>query len=131
MSQKRFLALMAGLRFDDASDREQRAKENSAAVIQEFFDLFIRISKNAYKVGANVCVDEMLLGFRGRCHFKMYIPNKPCKYRIKILCMTDARTGYLHNAFIYAGKGSDGFSLTPEERKMSMWLPIIGLVQLS
>lgn len=119
MSQRRFLALLAALRFDDASNRKERAKDNPASAIQELFDLFVRNSKNAYKVGANVCIDEMLVGFRGRCSFKMYMPSKPCKYGIKIQCMTDARTGFLTNAYIYAGKGSDGFGLTHEEKKMS------------
>jgi len=28
-------------------------------------------------------VDEQLLGFRGRCGFRMYVPNKLVKYGIK------------------------------------------------
>lgn len=119
MSQKRFLTIMAAIRFDNFGDREERKKENPAAAIQEIFDIFVNNARNAYKVGANVCVDEMLVGFRGRCRFKMYIPSKPEKYGIKIQCVTDARTGYLHNAYIYAGKDTDGISLSKEERTLS------------
>lgn len=31
-------------------------------------------------VKESACVDEMLVGFRGECKFKMYIPSKPNKY---------------------------------------------------
>lgn len=38
----------------------------------------------------------------------MYIPNKPNKYGLKIMCCTDARTGYFYNGYIYTGKDSYG-----------------------
>nr|CAH7755012.1 unnamed protein product [Callosobruchus chinensis]CAH7763352.1 unnamed protein product [Callosobruchus chinensis] len=119
VSQKRFLTIMTALRFDNAEDREERRKVNPAAAFQEIFDIFVNNAKNAYKVGASICVDEMLVGFRGKCRFKMYIPSKPEKYGIKIQCVTDARTGYLHNAYIYAGKDTDGMGLSDQERRLA------------
>ncbi|KAJ8926712.1 hypothetical protein NQ314_020892 [Rhamnusium bicolor] len=41
----------------------------------------------------------------------MYMPNKPCKYGIKIVCMTDAKTHYFYNGYIYACKDSDGYGI--------------------
>nr|CAH7736445.1 unnamed protein product [Callosobruchus chinensis] len=79
-------------------------------------DIF-RCVINVYSIGQCACVDEMLVKFRGRCKFKMYMPNKPAKYGIKLMCMTDARNGYLHNAYIYVGKDSDGKTLSDEERR--------------
>lgn len=67
-------------------------------------------------MGELTCIDEMLIGFRGRCRFRMYIPNKPRKYGLKVMALTDARTHYFYNGYIYSGKDSDGFSLTDEER---------------
>lgn len=119
MSKERFLILLTALRFDNADDREERKKENPVAAISELFDFFIENSRNSYTIGANACIDEMLVGFRGRCRFKMYIPSKPEKYGIKIMALTDARTQYLYNAYIYAGKDSDGRGLTMEERKLN------------
>jgi len=40
-------------------------------------------------------VDEQLLGFRGKCSFRMYIPSKPDKYGLKIVTLNDAMTSYL------------------------------------
>ncbi|XP_050296467.1 uncharacterized protein LOC126736246 [Anthonomus grandis grandis] len=45
----------------------------------------------------------MLVPFRGRCGFRMYIPNKPAKYGIKVQVLSDAKTHYLVDAKIYAG----------------------------
>lgn len=46
------------------------------------------------------------MAFRGRCPFRMYMPNKPNKYGIKILMMCDQATNYMINAIPYLGKGS-------------------------
>ncbi|XP_050306964.1 uncharacterized protein LOC126743786 [Anthonomus grandis grandis] len=45
----------------------------------------------------------MLVPFRGRCGFRMYIPKKPAKYGIKVQVLADAKTHYLIDAEIYAG----------------------------
>lgn len=51
---------------------------------------------------------SMLVAFRGSCKFKMFIPKKLAKYRvkkkIKKICLTDCEIGYVHNAYIYVGK---------------------------
>lgn len=63
-------------------------------------------------------IDEMLIAFRGKCKFRMYMPNKPAKYGLKIQAMTDARIGYFYNAYIYTGANSDGEGLTRKEQKL-------------
>lgn len=117
MTKERFLFLLQALRFDDPSDREERKKDDKAAPISNVFQKFVNNCQELYTPGALLCVDEMLVPFRGRCSFKMYMPKKPNKYGIKVQCLTDARTHYLLNAYIYTGKGCDGKCLTEQERK--------------
>lgn len=119
MSMERFSVLLVALRFDNAETREERKKHDPAAAISELFNLFVENAKKSYVIGATACVDEMLVGFRGKCKFKMYIPSKPEKYGIKIMALTDARTQYFYNAYIYAGKDTDGFGLLSSEKKLS------------
>ncbi|KAJ4441089.1 hypothetical protein ANN_10939 [Periplaneta americana] len=57
----------------------------------------------------------MLVAFRGRCKFRVYIPKKPRKYGIKIMALDDAKTHYLLNGYIYSGKDSDGKTLSEAE----------------
>lgn len=119
MSKNRLDVLMNTLRFDDAETREQRRELDLAAPISELFQSFIQNCQEVYSIGTCACVDEMLVAFRGRCKFKMYMPKKPAKYGIKIMCITDARNGYLLNAYIYLGKDSDGQNLTQEQKRLS------------
>ena len=53
-------------------------------------------------------IDEMLVGFRGKCSFRQYIPSKPAKYGMKIHALPDAKTSYLWNMEIYAGTQPKG-----------------------
>lgn len=119
MSLKRCLTLLLALRFDDANTRKKRTLTDPAAAISHLFYKFIKNCQDAFNIGNHACIDEMLVPFRGRCPFRIYMPNKPAKYGLKVLCLTDAHTSYLYNAYLYLGKDSDGFTLSPEERKLS------------
>ena len=48
----------------------------------------------------------MLERLRGQCPFRQYIPSKLSKYKIKIHALCDAKTFYVWNMQIYAGKQS-------------------------
>lgn len=49
-------------------------------------------------------MDEQLVGFRGNCRFRIYIPSKPSKYGIKIIMADDATTACMFNALPYTGE---------------------------
>jgi hypothetical protein len=74
------------------------------AAIREFFDYFVDKCKEFYIPSPYVCVDETLVGFRGRCPFRVYIPSKPDRYGIKIWSLCDNGTHYLSNLQVYLGK---------------------------
>lgn len=130
MSEKRCKVLVRALRFDDPTTRKEREKSDPLAAISSLFETFIQNCQRNYEVGSSVCIDETLIPFRGRCKFKMYIPNKPAKYGIKVLCLTDAKNSYLYNAYVYAGKESDGMGLSDEEKKQ-LSKPSQAVVRLS
>ncbi|XP_050295783.1 uncharacterized protein LOC126735740 [Anthonomus grandis grandis] len=103
MSLARFSFLLSCLRFDNVETRKERVKTDKLAAMSELFDEFVARSKSCYSLGIYLTVDEMLVPFRGRCGFRMYIPNKPAKYGIKMQVLADAKTHYLVNAEIYVG----------------------------
>lgn len=129
MSEKRFFTLLLCLRFDDKQTREERARDDPCAAISEIFYEFIEHCQRLYCIGDNRCIDEMLVPFRGRCKFKVYMPNKPAKYGLKIMCLTDGRTNYLYNAYLYGGKGTDSHTLTQNEKKLS--IPTQSVIRLT
>ncbi|CAH2107383.1 unnamed protein product [Euphydryas editha] len=118
MSKERFAMILLSLRFDDASTRDQRKQTDVATAISDIFSEFIANCQKYYKIEETTTIDEMLVSFRGRCRWKKYMPNKPCKYGLEIKCLTDSATGYLYNAYLYTGKNSDGNGLTEEEKKL-------------
>nr|CAI5841395.1 unnamed protein product [Callosobruchus analis] len=108
MSQRRFRFLLRVIRFDDKRTRVERSELDKLAPVKEVFELFTENCKQSYAVGEYVTLDEMLFAFRGRCSFRVYIPNKPKKYGIKVFATVDSRTFYTSHLEIYAGVQPDG-----------------------
>ncbi|XP_050303727.1 piggyBac transposable element-derived protein 3-like [Anthonomus grandis grandis] len=103
MSLARFSFLLSCLRFDNVETRKERVKTDKLTAVSELFDEFVARSKSCYSPGIYLTVDEMFVPFRGKCGFRMNIPNKPAKYGIKVHVLADAKTHYLVDAKIYAG----------------------------
>ena len=119
MTRDRFMALKKVIRFDDLDTRDVRKSEQNEgnlAPIKEIFEMFIEACTVNYKCGEYVTIDESVLPFRGRCSFKVYMPQKPDKYGIKIWSMADAKNSYLSNAQIYQGKSKHGPEVGQFER---------------
>ena len=91
MSQKRFLFLLYCLRFDNSTTREQRKNIDKLAPIRSVYERFDTACEDNDTPGIGCTVDESLLGFRERCAFKQFIPNKPSKYGIKVYVLADSQ----------------------------------------
>lgn len=113
MSRDRFDFIVRCLRMDDKTLRPALRHQDPFIPVRKVWNLLIAQCKTNYFPGSNVTIDEQLLGFRGRCSFRMYIPNKPNKYGIKIPMMCDSGTNYMVNAMPYIGKATntDGLPL--------------------
>lgn len=107
MSRDRFDFIVRCLRMDDKTLRPDRRQQDPFIPVRKVWDMFIAQCKMNYTPGNNVTVDEQLLGFRGRCPFRMYIPNKPNKYGIKIPMICDSGTNYMINGMPYIGKATN------------------------
>ncbi|XP_049310276.1 piggyBac transposable element-derived protein 4-like [Bactrocera dorsalis] len=108
MSVKRVKFLLNSLRFDDATTRQARRTLDKAAPIREVLDMFTKNYLLPYLVGENVVIDEIMIGFRGKCPFRQYMKSKPDKYGIKLYPLVDAATFYVLNIELYAGKQPEG-----------------------
>lgn len=106
MPEKRFCFLINCLRFNDRTSRLERKNEAKLAPISVVWDILMINCKNNYKPSSYVTIDEQLVGFRGRCPFRMYIPSKPTRYGIKIVMMCDNANKYVIDSIPYLGKGT-------------------------
>ncbi|KAJ8867695.1 hypothetical protein PR048_031498 [Dryococelus australis] len=91
--------LLSVMTFDNALGREIRRENDPLAAILASFT-----------VGSYVYIDEMLVGFRGNCKFRMYMA---------IMTLADAQTNYFYNSYMYAGQDSDGLKLDEETKQFS------------
>ncbi|KAE8278205.1 hypothetical protein D5F01_LYC23722 [Larimichthys crocea] len=52
----------------------------------------------------DICINEQLVPFKGRCRFRQYMPKKPAKYGLKIWATCDVKTSYAWRLQVYTGK---------------------------
>ncbi|CAH2008058.1 unnamed protein product [Acanthoscelides obtectus] len=104
MSKNMFSLLIKNLRLDDNATRKKRKELDKFCAIRDIWERYVENCRNNYTPSEYVTVDEQLIGFRGCCPFRMYIPNKPDKYGIKIMMLCDAKTFYMFSAIPYIGE---------------------------
>ncbi|XP_049437725.1 piggyBac transposable element-derived protein 4-like isoform X3 [Epinephelus fuscoguttatus] len=108
MSRKRFILISRMLRFDDRETREARFQQDHDKLgpIREVWDIWVSALQRMWAPRSEVCVDEMLIGFRGRCPFMQYMPSKPDRYGLKVWALCECETSYCWNLQFYLGKPS-------------------------
>nr|CAI5824510.1 unnamed protein product [Callosobruchus analis] len=104
MIYRRMKFLLQCPRFDNIFTMQNRKATDKFASIREVWELSVSNCKNSYYVGEYVTLDKMLLSFRERCPFRVYIPNMLSKYGIKVFAPVDARTFYTVNVEVYLGE---------------------------
>lgn len=115
MTRDRFKDILQFIRFDDCTTRSERKETDKLAGLREVTDLFTENCRNSYHASHAGTIDEQLVGFRGRCPFKVYMPNKSGKYGIKLRTLCDSKTFYCCNLDVYLGKFKNTIS-EEEER---------------
>nr|XP_023659233.1 piggyBac transposable element-derived protein 4-like isoform X2 [Paramormyrops kingsleyae]XP_023659235.1 piggyBac transposable element-derived protein 4-like isoform X2 [Paramormyrops kingsleyae] len=109
MSLSDFCKCTNSIRFDKWKKCERRQKDELAE-IQPVWDKWVEQLPLMYNPGSSVTVGERLVGYKGHCSFRQYMPSKPKKYGIKIWTACDAASSYAWNMQIYTGKGKGGIS---------------------
>jgi hypothetical protein len=107
MSRNRFQYLLQIIRFDDKATRDERRAADNFAPIRELFDLFNNRCRDNYTLSERVTIDETLRKFRGRCKFRVYMPQKPGKYGLLFRVLTDSRERYVSRLLPYTGKATN------------------------
>lgn len=108
MSFRRFRFLSRCIRFDDITTRNARKTYDNIAAVRQLLDILVSNCRKYYSISECATLDEMLVPFRGRCKFRMYIPNKPAKYGIKVFILACSKTYYVKNFEVYCGTQPKG-----------------------
>jgi hypothetical protein len=113
MSRRDFTEILRYIRFDKRNERSQRLQTDKFALVSAVWDKFIENSRNCFKPGAYITVDEQLFPTKARCKFTQYMPNKPHKFGIKFWLASDVQTKYVISGFPYLGKDEARNASTP------------------
>jgi hypothetical protein len=109
MSRNRFLQINRHITFDDIDSRnERKVNDPKCYKIREMMTHFRDKIRQAIVPSEELCVDETLYAFRGKCSVRQYMPNKPNKYGLKYWTIVDGKTGYALDTTLYAGKEQPG-----------------------
>lgn len=101
MSRNRFENLLS--MFHTCDNESQANLNDRLRKISDVLNMLQSKFKEAYVPENVVCIDESNVPFRGRIHFRQYIPNKRHRYGIKVfkLCVAG---GYTWSFKVYTGK---------------------------
>lgn len=103
MTLSRFRFLTACIRFDDKITRPARKVKDHFAAIREIWEIYVSNCRMYYSPSEYCTIGGNLLGFRGRCPFRVYKQHHPDKCGINILVLCDAKTNYMVSAMPYLG----------------------------
>ena len=106
MSRTRFVQILCYLHFADNNHapRPDSPDYNKLYKIQPVLDLVVSRFKAVYHPERELAVDETLIIFKGRVHFRKFIPSKPGKFGIKAFTLAESTSGYVLGSKVYAGK---------------------------
>ena len=100
MTQDRYMVLLQMLHFND----NNTASNDPLAKIRLVIDKLKISFSQSFAPYENLCVDESLLLYKGRCYFKQFIPSKRSRFGIKLFVLSDCKTNYVLNFIIYIGQ---------------------------
>ena len=109
MPRDRFLQILRYLHFVDNENPGLVTTRNAPGYnavwkVQHVTSYLTTKFREAYVPKENISVDETMIPFKGRVHFRQYLKNKPTKWGIKAWAMAEATTGYMLGLNIYPGK---------------------------
>ena len=101
MTRDRFLLILSNLHI---SDNNNRAVDDPLAKVRPFLSMIQHTFIDVYTPGRDISFDEATCPWKGRLRFKVYNPNKPNKFGIKLYQANESSTSYTIAFDIYTGK---------------------------
>jgi len=86
MTRHRYQMLQAFIHFSDVNSHIPRGQDGYRPLgkIQPLLDLITPKLSALYYPHRNISIDESMARFKGRCHFRQYMPDKPTKRGFKV-----------------------------------------------
>ena len=98
MSRDRYTSILRHIRFSDPYDVDKTKKDTRLIGLMKI----LKETCEKYLPNNVLCIDESLLLFKGRIHFKIFIRSKRARFGVKVFLLISAR-GYMLDAIVYYG----------------------------
>ena len=127
MSRNRFFQILRYLHFADNTRAPPRdsADYNKLYKIQPFLDLAMARFQEVYTPERQLAIDETLIKFKGKVHFRQFIPIKPGRFGIKAFTLAESTSGYVLNSKIYTGKENNEEYRKTQRRQLCLCCNLI------
>lgn len=90
--------------------------------MRELYEKWNANLSRMFNRGTNVVIDEQMIGFRGRCPFKQYLPKKPTRYGIKVWALCDCTTSFVWKTDVYTGRAPNTKAETNQGKRVVLQL---------
>lgn len=107
VARDRYFQIMRYLHFTDNRDKVKDRDSpgyDKLFKIRKLLDLLLPRFTEVYSPERNLAVDETLIKFKGRVHFRQFIPIKPGRFGIKCFTLAESSTGHGLVSKVYTGK---------------------------
>lgn len=127
MARDRFLSILKYLHLNDNDGYVPRGQPNHDPLhkLRPFIDLLNQKFKELYTPSANLTIDEAMIPWRGRLHFKVYMKNKPNKYGVRLEVVADSTNGIVCHFEAYTG-AAGGLSNAVDDLVLRLLAPFEG-----
>ena len=105
MSRNRYQSILANLHLVDNRKAPAKGRPNFDPLykVRPILKMVDKNFKKVYSMSRDLALDEGGVPFKGRVSFKVYNPNKPNKYAMKMYEICEASTGYVYHVEVYSG----------------------------
>ena len=106
MERDRFIALSGFLHLVDQTE-EAVNKSDKIYKVRAMLDRMLPLFRRYYSPHQQLSLDEGMIPTKNGLAIKQYIRDKPVRWGIKSFLLGEAKTGYILDAEIYAGRVKD------------------------
>lgn len=109
----RFLAILGNFHLVDNTLYKEKGEEGHDPLfkVRPLLEALQGKFQSSYQPSENITIDEGMCPFRGRFGYKVYMPQKPNKYGIKLYMLSEAKTGYVWNVDVFHGQENTGLAI--------------------
>ncbi|CAC5395839.1 unnamed protein product [Mytilus coruscus] len=103
MPRNKFLLMLSFLHLNNNHINIPRGQpgHDPIAKIRPVYDHLRSNFQELYYPGENIAIDEGMVAWRGNLSFRVYMPDKPNKFGVKLFMLCDSSNGYCSRLEIY------------------------------